>query len=446
MKTIRITPAEGNKFFCMAPWTHTFASPQGERRLCCASREEASWQKQYIDTGGGGAETEFAPPSLEEHWNSEKMRSVRLRMMAGERLPECQVCNDNVLNMYSYRSYFTEQLFNHKIQEAFASTGDNGVTAMKPISFDYRFSNLCNFKCVMCGEQLSSSWETEKRMLKTWNPTNDKWMVKDNRFKIKTFQEETLEKEFIAAVKEGRMEEIYWVGGEPLMWGIHWWAMKYLVDNDMAKNVAIRYNTNLSRTRSLDGSVDLYDLLPHFKRVNLCASIDATGETVEFVRHGIKWDEWLDNFKRGMFLREKYGNDAIVFDVTLTLPGMVDLPNLMAQAHALGVKSYVKLTFDFDASAVMSPMAIPHRILDPLIHKALDAAKHIGPSAKPYVDLLHEMLKRPTFDEKYPDYKQKLAHFKRFFKASCNFRNNYSEWINIISVNPDLLEWWNSDE
>jgi hypothetical protein len=269
-------------------------------------------------------------------------------------------------------------------------------------------------------------------------------MIKDNRFKIKTFQEETLEKEFVAAIKEGRMEEIYWVGGEPLMWDIHWWAMKYLVDNDMAKNVVVRYNTNLSRTRSLDGTVDLYDLLPHFKRVNLCASIDASGETVEFVRHGIKWDEWLDNFKRGLFLKEKFGNDAIVFDVTLTLPGMVDLPNLMLQAHELGVKSYVKLTFDFDASAVMSPMAIPHRILDPLIYRALHTAKMIGPAANPYAELLREMLQRPTFDEKYPDYKQKLTGFKRFFKASCDFRNNYSEWISIISVNPDLLEWWNN--
>ena len=39
------------EFFCVAPWTHTYVSPQGERRLCCASREEPQFQKQYIDTG-----------------------------------------------------------------------------------------------------------------------------------------------------------------------------------------------------------------------------------------------------------------------------------------------------------------------------------------------------------------------------------------------------------
>jgi len=56
MKTIPIWKSDGscaeeskNKTFCMAPWSHTYISPQGERRLCCASREEHSFQKQYID-------------------------------------------------------------------------------------------------------------------------------------------------------------------------------------------------------------------------------------------------------------------------------------------------------------------------------------------------------------------------------------------------------------
>ena len=45
----RIKPKDGNKTFCMAPWTHTYLSPQTERRMCCASREEHTFQKQYTD-------------------------------------------------------------------------------------------------------------------------------------------------------------------------------------------------------------------------------------------------------------------------------------------------------------------------------------------------------------------------------------------------------------
>ena len=46
---IRIKPKDGNKTFCMAPWTHTYLSPQMERRMCCASREKSTNFKQYID-------------------------------------------------------------------------------------------------------------------------------------------------------------------------------------------------------------------------------------------------------------------------------------------------------------------------------------------------------------------------------------------------------------
>jgi hypothetical protein len=50
-------------YFCTAPWTHTYLNPQSERRICCASREQASWQKQYIDAAGAG-NTQYAPFSL----------------------------------------------------------------------------------------------------------------------------------------------------------------------------------------------------------------------------------------------------------------------------------------------------------------------------------------------------------------------------------------------
>ena len=84
----------------MAPWTHTYLSPQTERRMCCASREPAQSFKQYIDTGN--KLKKYKPLTLKEHWNSEHMRSVRLRMLAGEELPECQVCDHKILNTDVY--------------------------------------------------------------------------------------------------------------------------------------------------------------------------------------------------------------------------------------------------------------------------------------------------------------------------------------------------------
>ena len=171
------------KNLCLAPWVHTYLSPQTERRMCCASREPARNFEQYIDTSSGTGE--YHPLTLDKHWNSEHMRLVRLRMLAGETLPECEVCNDKLLNTDVYRSYFN-QLFGHKYEEAVASTDATGHTTMKPVSWDYRFSNLCNFKCRMCGDMLSSSWESEQRQhnMINWNNPKNNWMLPGSNVKV----------------------------------------------------------------------------------------------------------------------------------------------------------------------------------------------------------------------------------------------------------------------
>jgi hypothetical protein len=130
---MKIKPSEGNQTFCMAPWSHTYLSPQSERRLCCASREKATWATQYIDSDKADTNSEYKPLTLDEHWNGEYMKGIRKSLMAGEKIPQCQVCNERILNLHIYRDYFTKQLFSHKIEEAFEKTNDDGYTEMKPI-------------------------------------------------------------------------------------------------------------------------------------------------------------------------------------------------------------------------------------------------------------------------------------------------------------------------
>jgi hypothetical protein len=66
-----------------------------------------------------------------------------------------------LLNTDVYRSYFN-QLFGTNIEAAMEPQTILDSTKVKPVSWDYRFSNLCNFKCRTCGDMLSSSaWESE---------------------------------------------------------------------------------------------------------------------------------------------------------------------------------------------------------------------------------------------------------------------------------------------
>tara|TARA_B100000929_G_scaffold291159_2_gene288505 strand:- start:489 stop:1814 length:1326 start_codon:yes stop_codon:yes gene_type:complete len=430
--------------FCTAPWTHTYVSPQGERRLCCASREDASFQRQYIDADTGTKTDIFDPDTLEEHWNSDYMKDIRRRILNGERISQCEVCNDQVLNLHTYRNYFTQTLFPHYIDKIYESTDENGYTTMDPISFDYRLSNRCDFKCRMCGEQLSSSWEAEKRKHGMWDPKYDKWMAKELRIPIRDFQENVLEDELQRAVDNETVEELYWVGGEPLMWEKHWTVMQQLVDTGHAENVVVRYNTNLNRISRRDSQ--LYDLLPHFKRVNLCASIDGTGAIGEYIRTGLDWDKWLSNFKQGLFLKDLYGDDAIVFDVTLTLPGLFSLKDLFDTVNELDVKTYLKITFAFDSTVLMSPMCLPRDILNNIID---DLLEYIEPRStrktQVYVDTLKEMKNRPVFEEQYDNYKDGFREGKQRLLDLERIRKQPITMEEILSSNEQALRWWNQE-
>ena len=434
--------------FCAAPWTHTYCSPQGERRLCCASREQATWQKQYIDADGKGDAEQFSPISLLEHWNSDKMKRIRLQMLNGEAPDECQICNQNILNLYTYKKYFNETLFAHKLEHLVGSTNADGSLDYLPVSFDYRISNLCNFKCRMCGEQLSSSWESEKRKHGQWNPKHDKWMIKENRSALEEFKTEYLEKELWAAVKEHRIEEIYWVGGEPLMWDTHWEIMSYLDKEYTAeekKAITIRYNSNLSRTTYKD--YELGDLLFGFKNVNFCASIDGVGAAGEYIRTGLKYEDWKNNFKSLLFLNEEYGENGLVLDVTLTLPGIIHLEGLYDLAQELSVKSYIKTTFAFDASVLMSPMCLPRELLDEIIDEkiAYFRSKGMNHLTKIYEIALNDLKGKPVFSQSFGEEQTKINKIQGKRRLEFLDKIRESDIRDYLKQNTKVLSWWENE-
>jgi hypothetical protein len=419
---------------CMAPWTHTYLSPQTERRMCCASREPAQNFQQYIDTASGTGR--YIPVTLDEHWNSEHMRSVRRRMRAGEILPECAVCNDKLLNTDVYRSYFN-QLFGHKYEEAMVATDADGYTTMRPVSWDYRFSNLCNFKCRTCGDMLSSSWETEQRqhdMIDWSNPKNN-WMRPEVRQQISQFQDTQIEAEFAEAVEQHRVEEIYWVGGEPLMYEQHWRYMQRIIELGDGPRVYARYNTNLSRVEYR--GINLYtDILAHIRDWQICASLDGTGATGEYIRTGLDYESWLRNFIEGRRLATHRRQMRI--DFTLTLPGLFQVENINALAQSLDVDVLAKVVFSFSPDIIMSPLALPRSLLDATVDELVDRLP-----AGALQDVLLQLKQRPTFQEQWPDsWQQGLIAGKDRVLRLEKIRNDKFTMAHILSARPEIQEWY----
>jgi len=359
-------------------------------------------------------------------------------MLAGEVLPECAVCNDQLLNTDVYRSYFNH-MFGHKWPEVVAHTDSSGATSLRPISWDYRFSNLCNFKCRMCGDMLSSSWESEQRqhdLVDLTQPKN-RWMQPAIREQITRFQDTQIEQEFSAAVEAHSIEEVYWVGGEPLMYEQHWRYMRRIIELGDGGRLYARYNTNLSRTRYM--GCDLYsDILAHVRDWQICASLDGTGAVGEWIRTGLDYGAWRRNFARGLDLSSHRRQMRI--DFTLTLPGLFEILKIEQLAREFDVDILAKVVFSFTPEIVLSPLALPRPLLQAQIDRLLDQVQ-----TQVMRDLLTQLRTRPTHEEQWPEtWQAGLIQGKQRQQQLERIRADHLTLGQILAQDPDIGSWYDA--
>jgi hypothetical protein len=329
-------------------------------------------------------------------------------------------------------------MFGHLRESVLAATDESGYTTVKPVSWDYRFSNLCNFKCRMCGDMLSSSWESEQRANRmiNWADAKNGWMLPEVRGQITEFQDTQIEAEFALAVEQHRVEEVYWVGGEPLMYEQHWRYMRRMIELGDGPRVYARYNTNLSRVEYK--GVNLYtDILAHVRDWQICASLDGTGATGEYIRTGLDYESWLANFKQG--LRYAQHRRQMRIDFTLTLPGLFEVERIQALAEELDVDILAKVIFSFSPDIILSPLALPRQLLDAVVDRL---TRELPAGA--LRDVLVQLKTRQTFAEQWGhgEAAAQLAVGKRRILQLEAIRPCTVTLADILSADPKIGAWY----
>lgn len=261
-----------NPSFCMYPWIHLHTTPEGKAAPCCIARS-------CIDKNGLGSSRE---KSLMELVNSEKMKKLRLDMLAGIQNDECQSCYEHEdLGIRSSRKASNIN-FSDDFDEVIKYTNfeDGSLTKFEMKYFDIRFSNICNFKCRSCGAGYSSQWEYEDlkhKLIGKSVPKNDN----------PKFLEDV-----IAQIPY--MKVAYFAGGEPLITEEHYILLEEMI-RQKKTDIQLIYNTNLSNLRFKNK--DLLSLWKSFdKKIDIYASIDHYGERAEYIRHGTNWGQVEENF------------------------------------------------------------------------------------------------------------------------------------------------------
>jgi sulfatase maturation enzyme AslB (radical SAM superfamily) len=213
------------------------------------------------------------------------MKDMRKSFLNNEIPKGCLTCTKKEdSGGYSYRSAMTDRFQNH-VEKAKANTLPDGTyETFEILYWDFRFSNICNFKCRMCGHGCSSAW---------W----DDFTPEEKKTKTKFLDSSYYGTDLMQYVDRfiDSVEEIYFAGGEPLLMAEHY----QILDKLMAKgryDVFLRYNTNMSTIKYKD--YDLINIWKRFKKVMIFASIDGVDDNAEYSRAGTDWPRVEENLKQ----------------------------------------------------------------------------------------------------------------------------------------------------
>jgi hypothetical protein len=223
------------------------------------------------------------------------------------------------------------------------------------------------------------------------------------------------------------------------MYEQHWRYMTRIIELGDGPNVYARYNTNLSRIDYK--GINLYrDILSRIRDWQVCASLDGTGAIGEYIRTGLDYNSWLENFRAGNEIR-RYSRQQRI-DFTLTLPGMFEITKIAELAQQEEVEVLAKVIFSFSPDIVMSPLALPRELLEPWVDEIIS-----GISNNPLKDILVQLKTRPTFAEQWPDeYKSAIARGKARILKLEQIRTQTITMTDILSRRPEILKWWQQIE
>jgi radical SAM protein with 4Fe4S-binding SPASM domain len=259
-----------SKTFCILPWMHFYANPDGNVLPCCIGDH-----KQPL---GNVQQTPIA-----DIWNSDRYKTMRLNMLAGRPCRECDSCyqaEDAGVN--SFRQSVNRD-YAEFLNFADETNSDGSLNSMKLKYLDIRWSNICNFKCRSCSSTYSSSWATEDNK----HGDNKKVFIFAGGTNNDTLYEQL--KPYIAEVKE-----IYFAGGEPLLMDKHYDILNHLIETGNTE-IKIRYNSNLSSLVFKNQSV--IELWKKFSNVYLNVSLDSWGSRAEYIREGTDWSTLEENIR-----------------------------------------------------------------------------------------------------------------------------------------------------
>jgi organic radical activating enzyme len=269
-----------SKTFCMMPWVHMHAFPDGRAYPCCLA--------DYWHPVG-----DLRKHTMEQVWNQDAYRTMRKNMLEDRPCKECTKCYEQEDNGFFSMRHDANRNYGHHVAEVDATFEDGTNPKFNLRYWDVRFSNLCNFSCRSCGPIFSSNWYNDH--VKLYNRKPDVLGRDMARVEYTAGDEDAMLEQMLPHIPY--LEQVYFAGGEPLIMKEHYFMLEKLIEHKKT-DIRIQYNTNFSELRFKDKHV--FDYWKNFTNVSVGASLDASGARAELMRKGTNWTQVEQNRYRMM--------------------------------------------------------------------------------------------------------------------------------------------------
>jgi organic radical activating enzyme len=363
-----------------------------------------------------------------ESINCQKVKDLRKDLMSGVQNPLCKTCWEKEEIGLKSKRIVTNRIFSDEVNivNAKTITDDDGHLNDYQLGYlDLRFGNNCNLKCIMCHPSSSSKWYSDYVKLfntKHFYDTGDKVPLKEIDGKWHLQQQDYFKwyenEQFWQTLKENikNTKQIYLVGGEPLLIQEHFNFLKYCVEENIATNITLEYDTNLTILNN-----EIISLWSHFKKVKARVSIESTKEQNDYIRYPSKWCDIEANIDQ---LNNHNKNIELDLSITWQIYNLFSITQIFDKYPELG-----------SIRTLSQPSYLDIKIL-PRKYKE-KAIEHLTPylnSCDKVRKQVHSMLE---YLNKHINYcsDEQLARFKKYTSDCDKLRNT-----NFKSIFPELAD------
>ena len=369
--------------------------------------------------------------------NTPTTKEVRQQMLDGLKPAEDNYCYDiEKTGNYSDRQYLAVQFIKEDpniIAKTAALEPDEEVY---PKYLTVSFTNRCQMSCIYCGAGKSSTWKKE---IDEYGPypllvkeNKDKYMPRDD---IMRPEDNPYVDKFWEWLPDAypHLQTIRLTGGEPLLDENTFKLLQYVKDNP--KELSFEISTNLMVTdRRVSNYINLVKGLPGQK---CYVSVDTWGEQAEWIRTGLKIEQFEHNLHRVL------GN-GIKVGIMCTF-NLLSIPNFEEWVFKMAeLKQQYPGLLTVDVPQMVEPLHLTTRIADKKLINMLDKA---------YKSML-------TYSHLFEDYE--ISKFKRtiaWTKANLmkgeELERNRKDFVkfanekdrrrgtNFLETFPELKEFYN---